>query len=113
MPKGRRPLDALPLTDDLETHMAAVPPRAAGRATPIPRQRTAPGGPSSLVKVPAGSSPQCPACGSARLTSITMTLTDGTPVRFCNCRACEHRSWQDGTGVLDVASVLARTTKPR
>ena len=56
----------------------------------------------------------CQACGSARVTQIAMTLTDGTPVDFRRCMACEHRSWTttDGT-VLDRETVLVRTQRER
>jgi hypothetical protein len=45
------------------------------------------------------------------LTEISMTLTDGTPVRFASCRRCEHRSWSDGSATLPVESVLSKATK--
>lgn len=54
----------------------------------------------------------CPACGSLRVTHLTMVLTDGTPVRFASCHRCEHRAWahvQGGT--LSVESVLDKARK--
>jgi hypothetical protein len=40
-----------------------------------------------------------------------MTLTDGSPVTFRSCHACEHRVWSDASGALDFADVLVRTAK--
>ena len=37
----------------------------------------------------------CRACGSERVTSISMALTDGSPVEFTSCHRCEHRTWQE------------------
>lgn len=57
---------------------------------------------------------RCPACASDRLTELAMTLTDGTPVRFSSCRACEHRVWRDLDGTaLPVDQVLDRARKIR
>jgi hypothetical protein len=45
-----------------------------------------------------------------------MTLTDGTPVDFVSCHACEHRTWRRADGepaVLSTDEVLDRTRKPR
>ncbi|MGZ4665237.1 MAG: hypothetical protein ACXV5Q_09405 [Frankiaceae bacterium] len=56
----------------------------------------------------------CAACGSDRLTEISMTLTDGSQVRFRSCQVCEHRTWSDAEeDVLSLAGVLTRTRKPR
>ena len=60
----------------------------------------------------------CAACGSDRVTEISMNLTDGTPVRFVSCHRCEHRSWtstdEAGAGeVLPVDLVLDKARKPR
>ena len=56
----------------------------------------------------------CRVCGSERVTRIAMQLTDGTPVDFTSCLACENRSWQqeDGT-LLSRDDVLARTQRTR
>jgi formate dehydrogenase maturation protein FdhE len=57
--------------------------------------------------------PGCPACGSPKLTRLGMTLTDGTPVDFASCHACEWHGWtQQGTD-LPLASVLAKATRAR
>ena len=58
----------------------------------------------------------CPRCGGTRVTRIAMSLSDGTPVRFTSCRACEHQWWehagQEQTGrELAVAEVLDRTRR--
>lgn len=54
---------------------------------------------------------RCRACGSARVTRITMNLTDGTPVEFTSCRTCEHRSWEAEGALLQRDRVLAKTRK--
>jgi formate dehydrogenase maturation protein FdhE len=79
----------------------------------IPVQRTASTAatPSSLTQArPTGT---CPACASARLTVLAMTLTDGTPVRFASCHDCEHRSWSHEGEELQFADVIARATKQK
>ena len=78
----------------------------------IPVQRSGHGQPSSLTQAgaPTGS---CPSCGSSRLTSLAMTLTDGTPVRFASCHECEHRTWTHDGGELQFADVLSRATKAK
>ena len=53
----------------------------------------------------------CPACGSSRVTSLAMTLTDGTPVVFGSCHDCEHREWSHEGHRLEIDDVLARATK--
>lgn len=55
----------------------------------------------------------CTRCQSNRLTQLTMTLTDGTPVDFTSCHSCEHKSWRQDGVEIDRATVLARATKPR
>jgi transcription elongation factor Elf1 len=75
----------------------------------IPEQR--PAQPSSLTRPGARTGATCPACGSERLTSLSMTLTDGTPVSFSSCHNCEHRVWATETGRMDFADVLSRATK--
>ncbi|WP_432536077.1 hypothetical protein [Kineococcus arenarius] len=53
----------------------------------------------------------CGACGSERVTQLSMSLTDGTPVRFVSCHVCEERTWLSSGGPLSVDSVLERTRK--
>ena len=77
--------------------------------SPIDAQR--PTQPSSLTRRGARSGAECPSCGSQRLTTLSMTLTDGTPVNFSSCHNCEHRVWADEAGRLDFADVLNRATK--
>jgi hypothetical protein len=67
----------------------------------------------SLTQPGARGDDHCGACGSTRVTSLAMTLTDGTPVHFTSCHACEHRSWVAYGEALDRASVLDRTRKVR
>ena len=82
----------------------------------VPRQRTqpiVPTTPSSLVKLADSAREKCPACASPRLTEISMTLTDGSPVQFTSCRHCEYRAWTQSGEVLEVDSVISKATKPR
>jgi formate dehydrogenase maturation protein FdhE len=68
----------------------------------------------SLTQPASRTQARCPACTSDRLTELAMTLTDGTPVRFSSCRACEHRTWRGVQGdVLPITQVLDRTRKLR
>ena len=53
----------------------------------------------------------CPACGGDQLTSLGITLTDGTAVRFSSCRRCEHRRWETEDGELSITDVLAHTRR--
>ncbi|HEX4654571.1 MAG TPA: hypothetical protein VH274_02390 [Mycobacteriales bacterium] len=69
--------------------------------------------PSSLAKAGTAPSGNCPDCGSARMTALVMTLTDGTPVEFASCHDCEHRHWAHQGEVLAFADVITRSTKPR
>lgn len=60
-----------------------------------------------------GSAPveACDSCGSPAVTTLSITLTDGTPARFASCRTCGHRRWADDEGALSISDVLVRTTK--
>jgi hypothetical protein len=69
--------------------------------------------PSSLAKAGAAPSGNCPDCGSARMTALAMTLTDGTPVEFASCHDCEHRHWAHQGEILAFADVITRSTKSR
>lgn len=80
------------------------------RSTP---QRTIPLG--SLTQRAHRNTQACESCGSTRLTSIVMSLTDGTPVHFTSCHRCEHRSWREADlgHKLPVETVLDRARKIR
>ena len=72
----------------------------------------------SLTQKGARDGASCQACGSERVTSIAMCLTDGSPVQFTSCHRCEHRTWSeqgDAAGqsgaVLPVENVLDKTRK--
>jgi hypothetical protein len=54
----------------------------------------------------------CASCGSPRVTELAMTLTDGSPVDFISCHACEHRTWSQQGAVLRFDTVLAKARKP-
>lgn len=81
------------------------PRRTSRRATARPAPLS---GLGSLTQT-RGAGRVCTACGSGALTSIGMTLTDGTPVTFVSCHDCEHRSWVDGGEELTFAVVLDKT----
>lgn len=55
--------------------------------------------------------PACVQCGSPRMTTISMTLTDGSPVSLRSCQVCEHRSWTSPDGDLLLPGVLTRAQK--
>jgi hypothetical protein len=68
----------------------------------------------SLTQRGARDGAHCRACGSERVTTISMNLTDGSPVTLTSCHRCEHRTWQEAAGdVLPVALVLDKTRKIR
>ena len=67
--------------------------------------------PASLTQAGTAPSGNCPDCGSARVTALAMTLTDGTPVEFASCHDCEHRHWAHEGEVLAFADVITRSTK--
>jgi hypothetical protein len=86
------------------------------------RRRTSRAARAAAIPVPLGSLTQsgardgvwCSACGSDRVTSLAMTLTDGTPVQFRSCHRCEERAWLDMDGKqLPVDRVLDKTRKVR
>jgi hypothetical protein len=65
----------------------------------------------SLVTTPTSALASCGYCGSVRVTSISMTLTDGTPVDFASCHTCERRSWSAQGSALPLTNVLDRARK--
>jgi hypothetical protein len=70
----------------------------------------------SLTQRGARDGVSCRACGSERVTRLSMALTDGSAVEFTSCHRCEHRTWQEpGTSgeVLPVQLVLDKTRKYR
>lgn len=67
----------------------------------------------SLVTTASSSLASCYACGSQRVTSLSMTLTDGSLVEFESCHQCESRAWSQGGQRLPLDSVLQRARKNR
>jgi hypothetical protein len=65
----------------------------------------------SLVTTPTAHLANCDRCTSTRVTSITMTLTDGSIVDFASCHTCEHKSWTQAGHGLDIATVLDKARK--
>jgi hypothetical protein len=65
----------------------------------------------SLTQRDARTGDGCLACDSPRVTSLSMNLTDGTPVDFTSCRVCGHKSWSHVGQVLAMTEVLDRTRK--
>jgi transposase-like protein len=62
---------------------------------------------------------ECPACGSANVININLTVDRG-PISFYSCHQCDKRWWNDQDGlpidlpnVLDMARKPARTAKPQ
>ena len=88
-----------------------VKPRSTRRSSRA--RAVAPVALGSLTQPGARQGASCQVCGSPRVTSLALTLTDGTPVEFTSCHACEHRSWVSPMGELDRATVLEKTRKIR
>ncbi len=103
------------LTDAVEpTGTLMTKPRAArSRSARAAARAVAPVALGSLTQPGARQGASCQVCGSPRVTSLALTLTDGTPVEFTSCHACEHRSWFSPIGELDRATVLEKTRKIR
>lgn len=76
-------------------------PRAVRAAPPL----------GSLTQASHRETAACGSCGSERVTQLSMSLTDGTPVRFVSCHVCEDRTWLSSAGPLTVDAVLDRTRK--
>ena len=65
----------------------------------------------SLVTTPASALAVCGTCAGSRVTSITMTLTDGSSVDFTSCHTCETKSWKQAGRELDITTVLGKAQK--
>lgn len=65
----------------------------------------------SLTQQGARGGAVCVACGSDRVTRLSMSLTDGTAVDFTSCHRCEHKTWSDAERQLSVDEVLGKTRK--
>jgi formate dehydrogenase maturation protein FdhE len=65
----------------------------------------------SLDSTSTGGPAVCGTCGGTRVTSVAMTLTDGSPVDFVSCRACESKSWTQAGQQLDISTVLGKAQK--
>ena len=65
----------------------------------------------SLVTTPTCALAVCGTCAGTKVTSITMTLTDGTAVDFTSCHSCETKSWKQGGLELDITTVLGKAQK--
>jgi hypothetical protein len=91
--------------------------KSASPPAPLPTPPSAPATSSrpatSLTGVPTSRLPTCAACGSIRVTEITMTLGDGSAVDFTSCHHCEDRSWTQDGRQLDRATVLGKAGKPK
>ena len=94
------------------TTLSVPTQRARSRRTPAVAPTL-----GSIALAPTRTAPgtlTCGRCASTTLTHLQMTLTDGSPVVFVSCHACEHKGWfaLDGTGVnLSFESVLSSATK--
>ena len=65
----------------------------------------------SLVTTPTRTLVVCSTCSGNRVTSITMTLTDGSAVDFTSCHSCETKSWKQNGRELDISTVLGKAQK--
>ncbi len=65
----------------------------------------------SLVTTPVRALTTCESCASTRVTSITMTLTDGSVVDFASCHSCERKSWKQAGQTLEIGVVLGKAQK--
>ncbi len=65
----------------------------------------------SLVTTPTRTLTVCATCSGNRVTSITMTLTDGSAVDFTSCHSCETKSWKQAGRELDITTVLGKAQK--
>ena len=65
----------------------------------------------SLVTTPTRTLAVCHTCSGNRVTSITMTLTDGSSVDFTSCHSCETKSWKQNGRELDISTVLGKAQK--
>jgi len=65
----------------------------------------------SLVTTPTRALAVCATCSGNRVTSITMTLTDGSAVDFTSCHSCETKSWKQNGRELDISTVLGKAQK--
>jgi hypothetical protein len=92
---------------------------SADSSTAAPSSRGRRRGRTAGPTIPLGSLTQrehrseivCAACGSSRVTRLSMNLTDGTPVEFTSCHRCEHRTWEHAGDTLSVDTVLDRTRR--
>ena len=117
MARSASPAVSTELSTELSTDLsnsAASGKAPATRARGRGRSRVeAPVALGSLTQPGSRSGTVCRVCASPRVTSLTLTLTDGTPVEFTSCHACEARSWLTEDGELDRQTVLERTRKIR
>jgi hypothetical protein len=92
---------------------AAIPTqRARGRRAPVAALPL--GSIATVAPRTAPGTSSCGVCASTALTHLEMTLTDGTPVVFISCHACEHKGWfeVDGDGSpMSLDAVLGSATK--
>ena len=56
---------------------------------------------------------RCSSCGSAALTQISITMTDGSVVEFTSCHACEAKTYRSGGQDLPLARVLTLAARRR
>ena len=94
----------MPLSNPAPSH--SRPPRSRARRAAV---LSVPLG--SLTQLGARTGNICRSCGSARVTHIAMSLTDGSPVQLVSCHRCEHRTWSQEGAVLPVENVLTKARK--
>lgn len=98
----------------LDTASAPAVPQQPVKKTRRRRNRPEPAIPlGSLTQVSRRNAPRCVACGTTRVTSLALKLTDGTPVQFVSCHKCEHRRWETADTELSTEDVLERTRRTK
>lgn len=100
---ARTTAEAITTTGTSTSSSRAGRPRRGAAAPAVPL--------GSLTQRGATPVDSCAECGSASVTTLSLTLTDGTPARFTSCRTCGQRRWADDEGDLSISDVLVRTTK--
>jgi hypothetical protein len=106
----------MPFRDGLEPDRTSLKPGGQHTQSPLSTSHSeaayrSPIPLGSLTQRPAVDGAVCADCGSARITQISLTLTDGTPVDFVSCHVCAHSLWISHGLELELIEVLNRTRK--
>src|SRR5579875_638366 len=112
------------VAESLDQIVTAQGPAAVAEGHPTPAKRRARRsprrsrhaenqlrGPSSLACPEARWLSRCHYCADPHITSIEMTLTDGSQVRFGSCHRCERHWWEQDGRLLSFEHVIAKSRK--